>query len=427
MNSQSQAGQPNAKDDYVEKFLRRNAGSKILEEPDICINAAWGDPGIQIELPSDGTNIFFDDLSNMILPHRLYAIYHCDTKEVEFIYTFLNIESESDKDIANRRFVFHYQSTDYLCEFRMPTERLFRLASQVRRTPGEQHSGLRNLIPFRDFAKKDTLPTRVKEWLENRSPRSFFISPVQEDEIDAIPELCRRLNLYMQYYDRSSPIVVILEEDVGDSGSLPPQRRMISGGKFPAAISTTEIDEFYIHVLESARKADRRYQFVLYYQVIEYAGFHFIDSELRLALRKILRNPAVVDCGEESIAKILSAMTPGQHDDDRKMQSVIKSCCDMSILWEDVDICRDVLSKPIEFDGGFRLDPLISANTTPEAWASMGSEKLFQSLRKIRNAIVHARERRENLVILPGQANDRRLVPYLRLIQRVAEQIAIYS
>ena len=47
-----------------------------------------------------------------------------------------------------------------------------------------------------------------------------------------------------------------------------------------------------------------------------------------------------------------------------------------------------------------------------------------ERLEKIRNVLVHARESRENCVILPSEENDNKLLPYLCLIRRIAETIA---
>ena len=44
---------------------------------------------------------------------------------------------------------------------------------------------------------------------------------------------------------------------------------------------------------------------------------------------------------------------------------------------------------------------------------------------RIRNVLVHIRESRENKVILPTVKNNRNLTPYLYLIRRLAEYIAI--
>ena len=50
---------------------------------------------------------------------------------------------------------------------------------------------------------------------------------------------------------------------------------------------------------------------------------------------------------------------------------------------------------------------------------------VFDYLTKIRNALVHARERRENKVILPSRRNDIKLNRIRTVIARIAEQIAI--
>jgi hypothetical protein len=48
-----------------------------------------------------------------------------------------------------------------------------------------------------------------------------------------------------------------------------------------------------------------------------------------------------------------------------------------------------------------------------------------KNIERIRNVLVHLREQRENKVILPTPDNDKKLLPYLYLIKRIAEKIAI--
>ena len=49
----------------------------------------------------------------------------------------------------------------------------------------------------------------------------------------------------------------------------------------------------------------------------------------------------------------------------------------------------------------------------------------INNITKIRNVIVHLRESRENTVILPTEKNNIYLLPYLYLLRRIAEKVAI--
>ena len=47
------------------------------------------------------------------------------------------------------------------------------------------------------------------------------------------------------------------------------------------------------------------------------------------------------------------------------------------------------------------------------------------NIEKIRNVLVHLRESRENKVILPTEHNDQLLTPYLFVLRRIAEKVAM--
>ena len=46
-------------------------------------------------------------------------------------------------------------------------------------------------------------------------------------------------------------------------------------------------------------------------------------------------------------------------------------------------------------------------------------------IERIRNVLVHIRESRENKVILPTRTNNRKLIPYMYLVRRIAETVAM--
>jgi hypothetical protein len=70
---------------------------------------------------------------------------------------------------------------------------------------------------------------------------------------------------------------------------------------------------------------------------------------------------------------------------------------------------------------------ILSNDTNEESWASMWMPKTYDFITKIRNSLVHAREKRVSKVILPGIENSLLIEHYLRLMARIAEQVAIQS
>ena len=106
---------------------------------------------------------------------------------------------------------------------------------------------------------------------------------------------------------------------------------------------------------------------------------------------------------------------------------MIEDVVNSEIIWPELEHDKDFFSSELRFDGGFVLSPLIAKDTTADTWSAMWMPKLFDQFTRIRNSLVHARERRENRVILPTRKNNRRIIRYLPVIQRVAEQIALAS
>ena len=109
------------------------------------------------------------------------------------------------------------------------------------------------------------------------------------------------------------------------------------------------------------------------------------------------------------------------------MRKVIEGYCDPIEIWQEIDNNREFYANEVCFDGGFELKPLISNDLSVDAWKSMWMPKLFDQLTKIRNCIVHAREKRHENVILPTSRNNRLVSLYIPPIKRMAEQIAIKS
>lgn len=409
-------------------FIDNNPWSGWAEEDRAnIISKPWGSNQIQlvVDKQTQSGNPVLGDLAHICLPRRLFAIVHLDTKIIEFIYDILDPNDKEEMAQANRDFHFSFESATYYCKFAEPSERLYRLAGITVATAEGRFGDLRRLMPFRDLQRIDSLPADLADWLKSRLPRSFFVECPAVPKADELVCLCQHLNILMRYYDRRSPLILI-EPSAESPSSLAttPTLRFVDGA-YPTTVAMPTIDDFYLQILEAARIGNPRYRFVLYYQIIEYAAFYHIEDDVRNHVRRLLRRPSVVNGTDETISEILTAITPTRYDDGRKMGSVIKRACDMSIIWREITTCKSMYTQSVAFEGGFEIDRLISDDMSEDAWCATGHAALLPCVKRIRNAIVHARESREHKVILPGPENDRKLRPYLRLIERVAEQLAL--
>jgi hypothetical protein len=181
----------------------------------------------------------------------------------------------------------------------------------------------------------------------------------------------------------------------------------------------------YLQLIDVAQHTSPRFAFIYYFQVIEYAGFYFVDEKARRALKSFLRDPAMITCPEDRMHELFGALSDLAHNDETRMRKVIEECCNPSVIWKEIENDKAFFSGSISFDGGFVLPPLIAADTSETSWSAMWMPKVYDHLTKIRNCLVHARERRQSNVILPTEANSCRIERYLPIIARMAEEIAL--
>jgi hypothetical protein len=133
----------------------------------------------------------------------------------------------------------------------------------------------------------------------------------------------------------------------------------------------------------------------------------------------------MVSCAEDKLTQLFVFLSDINHGDDVKMKRVIEEYCNSSVIWKEIDNDKDSFATALSFDGGFEISPLISRDTSAETWSTMWMPKLYDHLTKIRNCLVHAREKRQSNVILPTLDNNIKIKIYLPVIARIAEQIAL--
>lgn len=411
----------------VSEFKKNNPHCEInVDEGCLIIEKPWGTDDTRLVFEcSMGENI--KELNNLVLNPQFDAIIHQDTNTIEFIYAFLSTDSEHSRPYIDREFEIFFNGIKFRCYFGEPTQRLMMIASSVKRIPTD--SGVivvPQLKAFKDFQKKESLPHKISSYFENKIPRSFFVSP--EDKISKInlESACRHINFLTNYYDRRSPFIEIRNEDSDEQHMAPSPVRYFEDG-FPPSLSINQIDDVVLKLLEVSRHSAPRYAFLYLYQILEYAAFYFIDENAKKSLRTFLRDPSLINCDDGKIGKLMSVLTELQCNDDVKMKRVIEYYCNPEALWKEIENDKSFFSSKIEFAGGFELPALISADTTSSAWATMWMPKLYDHLTKTRNGLVHARERRQDKVILPTLQNNKKIARYLPLMRRISEQLAICS
>lgn len=415
---------PSFEDLHLVEFQKNNPQCKFsIQEKQLLIERPWDTEDVRFAFDiSDLASI--EDMNNIAFRHQFDAIFHLDDGCVEFIFGFLPPDEEPFRSYIGRRFQFNFEGVAYECSYEKPTDRLLALAKRFRRLPSD--SGIvvaPQLLAFRDVQRLEKLPAAAEQYFKNKEPRSFILrcdrAPLSFD----IASVARHLNLVMLYYDRRSAQIVIRSSESDARFERTRPCRYING-EFPQAFSIAPVDDFILQLIEVARDSNPRFAFIYYYQVFEYAGFYYVDEKAKRELRRYLRDPAMINCSEDRLSELFSVLTEITHNDEIRMRKVIEDYCDPRALWEDITHDKEFFCTPTVFEGGFELPPFIAQDTTIDTWCTMWMPKLFDQLTKIRNCLVHARERRQSRVILPTRANNYLIERYLHVIARLAEQIA---
>ena len=133
----------------------------------------------------------------------------------------------------------------------------------------------------------------------------------------------------------------------------------------------------------------------------------------------------MVNCGDDSIEEIIDIFSDISHTDESKMKKVLEEHCSPDVIWKEIEHDKGFFTADLSFDGGVEIKSLITHEVSKDTWRTMWTPKLFDHLTKIRNGLVHARERRETKCILPTKRNNRIIKRYLPIMERLAGQLAI--
>ncbi len=405
-------------------FLRNNGHCSLsVVNGEFHIDSPWGSEDCRLVFNADD-EASLTHLSTIMLDPKFDAIIHRDDRLVEFIFTFLHPDDETSKGYIDRVFNFCFLNDEYKCFFREPSKELFSMARAFRRLPSEgPNVTVPQMLAFRDHQRFDRLPDSNKKYFEGKQPRSFYIQlPRNYNDIDMV-RLAQHLNFIMRWYDRESPEIIIRSVTTDAAKKVKPQRYFQDS--FPETISLRQIDDVILTLINVAKEAGARFSFLYYYQVIEYCGYYYLDDKIRKTLKRVLRNPSVVNCGDGSVEEIVEIFSDISHTDESKMKKVLEENCSPKVIWKEIEHDKGFFAANLSFDGGLELKSLISSDVNEQTWCTMWTPKLFDHLTRIRNGLVHAREKRETKCILPTRRNNGIIKRYIPILDRIAGELAI--
>jgi hypothetical protein len=404
-------------------FLKYNPHAEIGKKGKyFYAQRPWNDESVAFLLRPEAE--FIKALNGLILPPRFTAIYHRDSKTMEYIYTVL----ESDEPRCKREFKFVLSGKSYFCKYGKASKELLTLSRQFRRTGKQSGSEHRNLLLLREYVQSQSKKRGTfEEAFLGMEPISFYVSGFKRFNEDEIVEVSKHLNFFMQYYDRESPFIVIHSPESESMDEFTQSR--IPEIAFPETITTKRQDPFLLDLALTANTTTTaRLQFIYYYQIIEYSAFYYIDAKTRTELLRIINNPDIQANVDSYIPRILEAINVGVRQEDyTKIESVVKSVCSLEAIWKEIERNMSYFTTKQEFDGGFVIEPLIPENCTKDFFCGSWNPKITITLSHIRNALVHGREKKFIHVITPTGRNDLLLRPWASIAQCIAEQVIIFG
>lgn len=391
-----------------------------IEGDKIHIKNLWSDDSFFLRFEKKDDLTFLNDL---FFPEELMAVYSLNQRYMEvFAYPL-----DPEDDIVKRSFDFNYKGRTFKCSWKTPTDSFERIANAFREEKEESRTSYRNLRQFRDYYKRTELPKFMSKFFDDRKPFNFFIEGEFSIIKDEIISFCKLLNFYMSYFDRDTPNIQIFSKSYKKENFSLPCFSLFD--KFPETINATEIDSILLDIISVANSSsDNRLSFIFYFQILEYASYYYLKSDIKYRLITLLKKPDISFKSEEYSKAIIEEFKNHfkNNDDKAKLDILITEHITLNDIKIELENNIEYFSRKIEFDGGFNLDPIMKneltgINQLPDTTIKLIKENIIN----IRNCLVHLRESRENKVILPTEKNHDLLTPYLYILRRIAEKIVI--
>ena len=405
----------------LKPFLDANPSSSIEEEEiapgikSLMVKRPWDDRSLMLEVPKDILG-FAEALNNLHLPPRYSGVWHSDTKAFEIIWTAFKTTGNS-AECVGRKFSFRFRGQEYECEFARSSDRVLAVAAAML-PAGQTETGYRNLWSFWVYhAKKPAeLVNRIGD------PVSFWIRNVEWNE-DEVLALVTHLNFYIDYFDASSPVVVLHSPQV--TTAKKPTR--YPAGSFPLNINSTEIDAALLYLWEAASVGEPMPRFLYYYRIIEYSAAVYLDTSSRTALRIALALPNALDDLTAVTESVVAAVQRIKMDEFARYETMLKDVVDPKLLWREISLNVDAFTSDTQFDGGYKVSALFSAGRTVADFTLQDVATFARTIREMRNALSHGRDQKTSTTILPTTHNAAKLQPWIAPIRLCASQVILYK
>lgn len=358
-------------------------------------------------------------IANIQFPEQLVAIYEKEKKSLEFIYGPIDPESR----VAERKFDFLYKGQLFKCRFDKMSDALKLLAISFKEKSPESDTDYRNLRFLRDVFTENL----YKEFIKDLVISSFYVEgDFEKIDFDYVG-LSKALNFYMAYFDRETPKILIHSKEYEEEKYNKPCLYELFD-TFPEIINGTNIDATLLDTFMVANQTENiRLKFIFYFQILEYASYYYLDNKIQIKILQTLKNPAVYDKPEDFSKSLIEELKDhfSQKDDSIKLEKTITENISIEDIRTEISSNKDFFATDLEFEGGLKINRILKDVNGVDNLKEDDLILIKKNIEKIRNVLVHLRESRENKVILPSPANNNKLLPYLYILRRIAEKVAI--
>lgn len=400
------------------EFLYYNPEAELGErEGESVVTKPWGEKSISFLVTEDDTNLT-RALNQVRLPPRFTAIWHRDSRDLEVIFTALG----GGEKYLSRSFTFRFEGDEFTCEYGRSSDRLLTIA-EATEFSGQYHFDDRNLHSYKLWTRHQDSEEFPDSNFRDATPVSFWIRAVERDEEELVG-LARHINFYMRLHDRLSPVILIHEAEQSRYQDL--ESVQFPTGGFPEVIVGHQVDSYLLSLWESARTTgDVVKTYLHYYQVLEYASHYHIQDEVYRQVSRLLREPSLHNKPEEFARKTIDILTADERHRTHKFEATIRDLVRPQPVWQVVDANKEYFAQQISFDGGFRIEPLVRDGWGFEDFQTAWLPRFPNTVREIRNALVHAREQQQADVISPSSRNSEKLRPWLEPLKVAAERVIL--
>lgn len=228
----------------------------------------------------------------------------------------------------------------------------------------------------------------------------------------------------MHYFDKETALVEIHENLPVESEQKESDR--YRHGTFPDEIVGRPLDPFLLGLWQNSVYSSIRLRFLYCYQILEYAAFYHIKEGTLRTIKRVVSAPNASMYMDDAVRQIADVMSEERMNDEAKIAYMVQQLVDPDLLWKEIEPNLGFLCRESEFDGGFKIPALVRASCDSDEFRSVWHPKFIDSVRKIRNALVHGRESRMSGVISPTRRNDDLLRPWLAPLSATALQAILY-